>query len=71
MQFIATNPLIAGVEGNMYEKIFQKMGMLLPGHDIPERNRRGIDVKTNSSMGASRLLMKLPAVIARSVHASI
>ena len=71
MQFIATKPFIAGVEGNTYENIFQKRGMLLPGHDIPERKSKGIDVKTNSSMGTSRLLMKQPAVIARNVQASI
>ena len=45
-----TNPLIPKVDGKRYEMAFQKGGTLAPGHDIPDKNNRGTDVKTNISM---------------------
>ena len=62
---MATKPFIPGVEGSRYETYFQNIGMELPGQDIPERKRNGIDVKTNINMLVSRLRIKCPRVIAK------
>lgn len=43
---ILTNPFMPKVDGNIHEMTFQKSGMAAPGHEIPEMNSRGTDVKT-------------------------
>ena len=50
---ILTKPLIPNVEGNSHEKPFQKIGMLLAGHDIPLANSNGIEMNTNIMMNDS------------------
>lgn len=44
--FILTNPFIPNVEGKIQETTFQNSGIAAPGHDIPEMNSNGTEVKT-------------------------
>ena len=39
------------------------------GHEMPERNSSGTEVKTNSSMHVSRLRMAMEAVMAKKMQA--
>ncbi len=49
-----TNPLTPNVEGKMYAMACHGPGMLVCGHDMPERNKSGTEVKTMMSMTFSR-----------------
>ena len=51
---IRTKPLIPKVEGNSHEKPFQKIGMLLAGHEMPLANKSGMERNTNMMMNDSR-----------------
>ena len=50
---ILTYPLMPKVEGNTHEKPFQKIGMLLAGHEIPLANSSGTERNTNMIMNDS------------------
>ena len=43
--------------------------MAEPGHEIPDRNSNGTDVKTNNSMHVSRLRIAIEAVIEKKMQA--
>ena len=66
---IFTKPLIPKVEGNRYERYFQKGAMDVPGHEIPERNSNGTEVKTKIIIQISLLRMSTEQVIAKKMQA--
>ena len=50
---ILTKPLMPNVDGNSHEKPFQKIGMLLAGHEMPLANSNGMEMNTNMMMNDS------------------
>lgn len=50
---ILTNPLTPNVDGKSHEKPFQKIGMLLEGHEMPLAKSNGIEMNTNMMMNDS------------------
>ena len=68
MLLMRTYPLMPKVDGNSHEKSFHRTGILLSGHDMPERKSRGTEVKTNSNIQASRLGTRRASVKAKKMQ---
>lgn len=65
-----TKPLIPKVDGNRYERYFQKAGIFDEGHEIPEINNNGTETKTNSRKQDSLSFTKKDIDIAKKMQES-
>lgn len=70
MLLMRTKPLMPKVDGKMYEKYFQNVGMDAAGQDMPDMNSKGTEVKTKISIHVSRLRMVMEAVMAKKMQAA-
>ena len=68
MLLMRTKPLMPKVEGKRYEKYVQNAGMADPGHDMPDINSNGTDVKTKTNIEVSRLRMAIEVVMAKKMQ---
>jgi hypothetical protein len=64
------NPWIPGVEGNRYPIACQNGGIASFGQETPDMNNKITDVKTNTSIGASRVVIKPDNVMAKKIEAN-
>ena len=53
-----TKPFIPNVDGKISDRDFQKGGMALAGHDIPLKNKRGIELNNTNNIISSLYFIK-------------